>query len=128
MKLILGDSRYKLKELKDNSVDSLVSDPPYGMSFMGKNWDKALPDIEIWKECLRVMKPGSSGFVMCIPRQDCLSRMIISLEDAGFNINFTSAYHCFASGFPKSMNIKKKMLKDITKLMEEQGVENVEWE
>ena len=95
---------------------------------MGKKWDQALPDINIWKECLRVMKPGAFGFVMCIPRQDCLSRMIVSLEDAGFDVGFSSMMWTMASGFSKSMNIKKKMLKDITKLMEEQGVENIEWE
>jgi len=105
--LILGDSKEKLKDLEDNSVDGLVSDPPYGMSFMGKDWDKALPDIEIWKESLRTMKPGSFGFVMCIPRQDCLSRMIISLEDAGFNINFSPIFWTMASGFPKAHNISK---------------------
>ncbi len=124
-----------IKEISDNSIDLLCTDPPYGINFMGTNWletneivspqrayekkkgFKKLPRqssariIEfftpIWKECLRVLKPGAFAFVMCIPRQDCLSRMIISLEEVGFNINFTSLYHCFASGFPKSANIGK---------------------
>jgi len=61
----------------------------------------------IFLEALRVLKPGAFAFVMCIPRQDCLSRMIISLEEAGFNVGFTSLYHCFAQGFPKAMNISK---------------------
>jgi len=74
---------------------------------MGKQWDKAIPSVDIWKECLRVLKPGAFAFVMCIPRQDCLSRMIINLEDAGFNISFTSLYHVFAQGFPKATNISK---------------------
>lgn len=96
-----------MKELPENSIDLMVTDPPYGISFMGKQWDKAIPSIDIWKETLRILKPGAFAFIMCIPRQDCLSRMIISLEDAGFNINFTSLYWCYASGFPKAQNISK---------------------
>ena len=82
----------------------------------------------IWKEVYRVMKPNSYGFVMCIPRQDCLSRMILSLEQAGFAINFSPIYHTFATGFPKNLNIGKKITKDIEKLMNEQGIEDIEWE
>ncbi|KKL96522.1 hypothetical protein LCGC14_1843610, partial [marine sediment metagenome] len=63
---------------------------------MGKSWDKALPDINVWKECLRVLKPGAFAFVMSIPRSDCLSRMIISLEDAGFRVDFTPIYWAYA--------------------------------
>ncbi len=96
-----------LKTLPDNIVDCLVTDPPYGIEFMGKDWDKSIPDLEIWKECLRVMKPGAFGFVFSIPRQDCLSRMMISLEQAGFNINFSSIYWTYASGFPKALHIGK---------------------
>jgi len=92
-----------------DSVDLLATDPPYGISFMGKSWDKALPDINIWKECLRVLKPGAFAFVMSIPRADCLSRMIISLEDAGFNVGFSPVYWAYASGFPKAQNIGKAM-------------------
>jgi len=102
-----GDSKIVLTELDEDSVDLMVTDPPYGLSFMGKNWDKALPDIEIWEQCLRVLKPGSFAFILCTPRQDCLSRMIISLEDAGFETNFTSIYWTYGSGFPKAMNISK---------------------
>lgn len=98
-----------LKELDDNSVDVMITDPPYGLNFMSKNWDKAIPPIDIWKECHRVLKPGSFAFIMCIPRQDCLSRMIVSLEDAGFNTNFTSIYWTFGSGFPKASNISKSI-------------------
>jgi len=104
---ITGDSRKKLKNINDNSTDSIVTDPPYGISFMGKDWDKALPSIDIWKECLRVLKPGGFAFVMSIPRSDCLSRMIILLEDAGFNVAFSPIYWTFASGFPKAQNMSK---------------------
>jgi len=96
-----------LKQLDDDSIDLIITDPPYGLKFMGKDWDKAVPSIEIWKGCLRVLKSGAFAFVMCIPRQDCLSRMIVNLGDAGFRTDFTSIYHTFASGFPKAGNIGK---------------------
>jgi len=100
-----------MKKLPDSSIDLVATDPPYGISFMGKQWDRAIPSIDIWKECLRVLKPGAFAFVMCIPRQDCLSRMIVSLKDAGFNVNFTSIYWAYASGFPKAMNISRVIAK-----------------
>jgi site-specific DNA-methyltransferase (adenine-specific) len=96
-----------LKTLEDNSIDCLVTDPPYGIKFMGKDWDKALPPKEVWSECLRVLKPGSFGFVCCTPRQDCLSHMIVNLEEAGFMVNFTSLYWTYATGFPKARNLYK---------------------
>lgn len=102
-----GDSLEVLKTLDDSSVDLLCTDPPYGYSFMGKAWDKALPDIGIFKECLRVLKPGAFAFVMSAPRSDVCSRMAILLEDAGFTISFTPIYWTYASGFPKAMNIGK---------------------
>jgi DNA modification methylase len=102
-----GDSLEVLKTLEDESVDLLCTDPPYAIGFMGKSWDKALPDIGIFKECLRVLKPGAFAFVMSAPRSDVCSRMAILLEDAGFNIAFTPIYWTYASGFPKAMNIGK---------------------
>ena len=96
-----------LKELSTQSIDLLVTDPPYGIGFMGKSWDKALPDKQIWQECFRVLKDGAFAFVMSIPRADCLSRMIIGLEDAGFNVGFSPIFWAYASGFPKAQNIGK---------------------
>ena len=98
-----------LKRLDDNSVDAVITDPPYGMSFMGKNWDKALPNPEVFKECLRVLKPGGFALVMSAPRSDLQSRMSIMLEDAGFNIGFTPIYWTFATGFPKAQNLSKQI-------------------
>jgi site-specific DNA-methyltransferase (adenine-specific) len=106
-KVTLGDCLEKLKNIPENSVGVLVTDPPYGLKFMGKDWDKAVPSIEIWKECLRTLKPGGLAFIMCGSRQDCLSRMIKNLEDAGFRVNFSSLYWTYASGFPKAYNIAK---------------------
>lgn len=96
-----------LKEMRDESVDLIVTDPPYGYSFMGKDWDKAVPPIEVWVECVRILKPGAFAFVMSAPRQDVLSQMIVRLSEAGFRTDFSSIYWTYASGFPKAMNIGK---------------------
>jgi DNA modification methylase len=106
-RILHGDSLDLLKDLDDNSVDSIVTDPPYGYSFMGKDWDKALPSIDIWKECVRVLKPGGFAFVMSAPRSDVHSRMCLMLEEAGFRIDFTPIAWTYATGFPKAMNIGK---------------------
>ena len=78
---------------------------------MGKEWDKVLPNPEIFEECLRVLKPGGMAFVMSAPRSDVHSRMCILLEDAGFNISFTPIAWSYATGFPKAMNISKAVAK-----------------
>ncbi len=74
--------------------------------FMGKSWDE-MPSVEVWEECLRVLKPGAFCLVMSAPRQDVLSRMIVNLGDAGFKTDFTSIFWTYASGFPKAGNISK---------------------
>lgn len=102
--LILGDSFEKLKELPDNSVDSIVTDPPYGFAFMGKKWDYELPRIEIWQECLRVLKPG--GHLLAFGGPRTYHRMACGVEDAGFEIRDQLQW-LFGSGFPKSLNISK---------------------
>lgn len=56
--LMHGDCLEVLKTLEENSIDSIVTDPPYGLAFMGNKWDYDVPSVEIWKECLRVLKPG----------------------------------------------------------------------
>jgi DNA modification methylase/5-methylcytosine-specific restriction endonuclease McrA len=105
--IIQGDSKDILKEIESDSVDLIVTDPPYGYSFMGKDWDKAVIGVDIWRECFRVLKAGAFAFIMSAPRQDVLSRMIVNLEDAGFVVGFTSIYFTYASGFPKAGNISK---------------------
>jgi DNA modification methylase len=108
--MIYNDDCIKgMKHLADDSVDLIVTDPPYGMSFMGKQWDKALPPRAAFEQMLRVLKPGAFAFVMCAPRSDLQARMSILLEDAGFNIAFTPIYWTFASGFPKAQNISKQI-------------------
>ena len=107
--IVCGDCLDVLKGFPNNSIDLVVTDPPYGYSFMGKEWDKAVPTVEVWQECLRVLKAGAFAFVMSSPRQDVLSQMIVRLRQAGFNTAFTSIYWTYASGFPKPINISKFM-------------------
>ena len=104
-RIVLGDCLEQLKKLPDESVDQIVTDPPYGMAFMAKDWDKAVPSVDIWKECLRVLKPGAFAFIMCTPRQDCLARMIINIEDAGFDTDSSCLFWAQAKGFPKAHNV-----------------------
>ena len=107
--LIKGDSLKVLKKYEDNSIDLLCTDPPYGYSFMGRDWDKTLPPKEIFEECFRVLKPGSMAFVMSAPRSDVQYRMAEMLEKVGFRIDYTPIYWTYASGFPKAMNIGKML-------------------
>ncbi len=110
--LIKGDSLQELKKYDDNSIDLLCTDPPYGYSFMGRDWDKTLPPKEIFEECFRVLKPGSMAFVMSAPRSDVQYRMTEMLEKVGFRIDYTPIYWTYASGFPKAMNVSKMLEKN----------------
>lgn len=141
IRLYNADCLDTMRKLPDNYVDLIVTDPPYGYSFMGKDWDtfneikdiqkefantvyakkgfKKLPRnkpfgmikffLPIWKEVLRILKPGAFAFVMCAPRQDVLTKQITALQEAGFRTDFTSIYWTYASGFPKASNIGKKV-------------------
>jgi site-specific DNA-methyltransferase (adenine-specific) len=105
--IVLGDCLDVMQKLPDNSIDLIVCDPPYSWKFMGKNWDKAVPSVEIWKECLRVLKPGAFAYIMSGPRQDGLEKIIANIRNAGFKIDLTSLYWTYATGFPKIHNIAK---------------------
>jgi DNA modification methylase len=105
--MMCGDSAEKLKEINDNSVDMLCTDPPYGYSFMNKGWDKVLPDTQIWRECYRVLKPGAFITVMAAPRTDVLWRISRDLEEAGFDLSFSNIEWVYHSGFPKASDISK---------------------
>ena len=111
--ILNGDAGQKLIEIEDNSIDEIVTDPSYGYSFMNKDWDKVVIGSSVWKECLRVLKPGSFAFVMSAPRQDVLRRVIANLDKAGFTMGFTSIYWAYASGFPKAMNVSKAVDKKL---------------
>ena len=104
IQLMHGDCLERLKELPDNSVDSVVTDPPYGLSFMGKKWDYDVPSVEVWAECLRVLKPG--GHLLAFAGTRTQHRMAVRIEDAGFEIRDMIAW-VYGSGFPKSLDVSK---------------------
>ncbi len=93
-----------LKTMADNSVDSVVTDPPYGLKFMNKKWDYDIPSVEVWVEVLRILKPGGHILVACGTRTQ--HRMAVNIEDAGFDIRDVITWH-YGSGFPKSLDISK---------------------
>ena len=126
--LLLGDCLDRLRELPDSSVDSIVTDPPYGLSkqpdmmevlrhwmagddykhkgkgFMGKSWDSFVPGPSVWKECLRVLKPG--GHLLCFAGARTQDMMGLAIRLAGFELRENLMW-VFGSGFPKSHDISK---------------------
>ena len=106
MKLINADCIAAMKEMPDNSVDSIVTDPPYELGFMGKSWDATgiAFNIEVWQEALRVLKPG--GHLIAFSGSRTYHRMAVAIEDAGFEIRDQIMW-VYGSGFPKSHNISK---------------------
>jgi len=105
-KILQGDCLDVLKTLEDNSIDSIVTDPPYGLSFMGKKWDYDVPEVDIWKEAFRVLKPG--GHLLSFAGTRTYHRMAVNVEDAGFDIRDMISW-LYGSGFPKSLNIGKQI-------------------
>ena len=105
-KIIQGDCLEKLKDLEENSVDSIVCDPPYELGFMGKSWDSTgiANNKEMWAECLRVLKPG--GHLLAFSGTRTYHRMACAIEDAGFEVRDMIEW-VYGSGFPKSLNIGK---------------------
>ncbi len=100
--LIHGDCADVLRETPDASVDSCVTDPPYGIDFMGAGWDSDVPPASIWREVLRVLKPG--GHLLAFAGTRTHHRMATRIEDAGFEIRDMVAW-VYGSGFPKSRNL-----------------------
>ena len=104
MMILEGDCLDVLKTLDDESIDSIVTDPPYGLAFMGKRWDYDVPSVEVWQECLRVLKPG--GYLLAFAGTRTQHRMCVRIEDAGFEIRDMIAW-VYGSGFPKSHDVSK---------------------
>ena len=123
--LYQADCLQALKELEEGSIDSIITDPPYALTsttkpridqsgdkevpfsrqqsraggFMGMAWDSEIPKVEIWQECLRVLKNGAFAFIFMTPRQDSHLELLLNLRQAGFNIGFTPivwAYACLS--------------------------------
>ena len=97
-----GDCREQMHHIDPNTVDSVVTDPPYGLSFMGNAWDYDVPDVEVWKQCFRVLKPG--GYLLAFFGSRTYHRGVIPIEDAGFEIRDQMMW-LYGSGFPKSHNV-----------------------
>lgn len=108
--ILLGDCLIRLKELEDNSVDAIVTDPPYGLKFMGKKWDYGVPGVEIWRDLFRVIKPG--GHLLSFGGTRTYHRMVVNIEDAGFEIRDQIQW-LYGSGFPKSHDISKAIDKQL---------------
>lgn len=104
VQLFLGNSESVLKGLPENSVDSIVTDPPYGLSFMGKKWDYDVPSVELWKEVFRVLKPG--GHLLAFGGTRTYHRLVVNIEDAGFEIRDQIQW-LYGQGFPKSLDVSK---------------------
>ncbi len=104
IELLHGNCLDRLRELPDCSVDACVTDPPYGLSFMGKAWDYDVPGADVWREVLRVLKPG--GHLLAFAGTRTQHRMAVQIEDAGFEIRDMIAW-VYGSGFPKSLDVSK---------------------
>ena len=142
--LMLGDNMNSLDELQDNSIDAIITDPPYALisikkrfgkegsapakygtdgvfqraskGFMGKEWDAAVPSVELWKKVYRVLKPG--GHILSFGGTRTYHRMVVNCEDAGFEVRDCISW-LYGSGFPKSLNIGKA----VDKIEENERVE-----
>ena len=118
MTLLKGNCLETLKTLETASVDSIVTDPPYELGFMGKSWDNSgiAYNQDLWAECLRVLKPG--GHLLAFSGSRTYHRMVVAIEDSGFEIRDQIMW-LYGSGFPKSHNISKAI--------DKQGGENIGW-
>jgi DNA modification methylase len=105
-RIILGNNLDILPSLADNSIDSIVTDPPYELGFMGKKWDSSgiAYSVELWQQCLRVLKPG--GHLLSFGGTRTYHRVAVAIEDAGFELRDSIAW-LYGSGFPKSLDVSK---------------------
>jgi len=104
MNIYNGDCLEIMRSMSDSSIDAIVTDPPYGLGFMNKNWDRGVPTAEYWAEALRVAKPGA--MLLSFGGTRMWHRLAVEIEDAGWQIRDTIAW-VFGSGFPKSHDISK---------------------
>jgi site-specific DNA-methyltransferase (adenine-specific) len=104
--ILHGNNLDILPSLADNSIDSIVTDPPYELGFMGKKWDSSgiAYSVELWQQCLRVLKPG--GHLLSFGGTRTYHRVAVAIEDAGFELRDSIAW-LYGSGFPKSLDVSK---------------------
>ena len=105
-RIINGDSAKELKKFKDNSIDAVICDPPYGIEFLAKDWDSNTGAITIWKECLRVLKPG--GFLLAFSAARTYHILATNIESVGFEIRDQIMW-LYTSGFPKAQDVGKNI-------------------
>jgi site-specific DNA-methyltransferase (adenine-specific) len=111
--ILQGDNRQTLKTLADNSVDAIVTDPPYGIDFLGKAWDANTGALETYQECLRVLKPG--GHILAFSAARTYHHLAVTLEQAGFEIRDQIMW-IYSSGFPKSQDVGKSIARSENKV------------
>lgn len=123
----IGNNLDILPTLEDNSVDSIVTDPPYELGFMGKKWDSTgiAYNSDLWRECLRVLKPG--GHLLSFGGSRTWHRIAVAIEDAGFEVRDSIAW-LYGSGFPKSLDISKAIDKsDAAEARRKRDLEFTAW-
>jgi site-specific DNA-methyltransferase (adenine-specific) len=108
--IIQGDNREALRTLADNSIDAIVTDPPYGIDFLGKAWDANTGALETYQECLRVLKPG--GHILAFSAARTYHHLAVTLEAAGFEIRDQIMW-IYSSGFPKSQDVGRSIQRTI---------------
>ncbi len=106
--IICGDAIEEIKKMEENSIDTIITDPPYGLEFMGKIWDKSIPVTEVWKEALRVAKPGATMLVFGGTRT--YHRLACAIEDAGWILKDCIMW-LYSTGFPKATDLYKNLQK-----------------
>lgn len=109
-KILQGDSEQILKTFADNSIDAIVTDPPYQLNFLGKDWDKSVGSLGLYKECLRVLKPG--GHILAFSAARTYHHLAITLEQAGFEIRDQIMW-IYSSGFPKSQSVGRSIQRSL---------------
>ena len=125
LKLIQGDCNKVMRTIRRNSIDTIITDPPYALKFMGKAWDYELPSVRCFKRMLRIAKPGA--ILLCFGGTRTFHRMACNIEDAGWIIKDCIMW-IYGSGFPKSHNIGKAIQKQAEKELRKQGVKgDIEW-
>ena len=106
--VIQGDSAQELKNIPDNSIDAVVTDPPYGIEFLGKAWDSNTGAVAIWQQCHRILKPG--GYLLAFSAARTYHHLATNIETVGFEIRDQLMW-IYSSGFPKAQDIGKAIQK-----------------